>query len=294
VGIKSLRRNANKGLHCIIITGLSGAGKSVALHALEDLEVLCVDNLPLELLPRLVDLYHVSGTPLKEIAVGVDVRVGALLDEFTQSLQELSRRGITYQILFLEADDNVLARRFSETRRRHPLGKTLRGGILEEKRRTRSIRNLADRIIDTSRLNPNNLKDILSRVVRVPSSRPMAVTVTSFGYKYGIPIDADVVLDVRFLPNPNYVTSLKRLTGLHKRVSRYVLSNRVTKKFMTGFEQMLSLTLPLYVKEGKSYLTIAIGCTGGRHRSVALAQSIGKFLSQKKFPTRIVHRDLGK
>ncbi len=278
--------------HCVIITGMSGAGKSVALNALEDLGLLCIDNLPLQLLPKVVDLYHESGVPLRQIAVGVDVRIGALLDEFTKSLQDLSRRGITYQVLFLEASDNVLTRRFSETRRRHPLGKTVHGGIREERRRLKSVRQIADRIIDTSRSNPNELKTVLSRAIRLQKTRTMTITVTSFGYKYGPPIDADIVLDVRFLPNPNYVPSLKKLTGLHHRAARFVLSNRLTKRFLDIVKQMLELTVPQYANEGKSYLTLAIGCTGGRHRSVALAEVIKNYLASKKFPTRVVHRDI--
>lgn len=275
------------------MTGLSGAGRSVALNALEDLGILCVDNLPLQLLPKLVDLYHESGIHLKQIAVGIDVRVGALLDEVTKSLQDLSRRGITYQVLFLEASDDVLMRRFSETRRRHPLGKTLGGGIREERRRTRALRVIADRIIDTSHSNPNELKGVLSRAIRLQQTRSMAITVTSFGYKYGIPMDADIVLDVRFLPNPNYVKSLKNLTGLHRRVAKFVLSQRLTKKFLQSVAGMLDMTVPQYAKEGKSYLTVAIGCTGGRHRSVALAEVLKNHLAMKKFPTRVVHRDIG-
>ena len=275
------------------MTGLSGAGRSVALGALEDLGIFCVDNLPLQLLPKLADLYHESGIHLKQIAVGIDVRIGALLDEITKSLQDLSRRGITYQVLFLEASDDVLIRRFSETRRRHPLGASLAGGIKEERRRTKSIRTISDRIIDTSHTNPNELKGILARAIRLQKSRKMAITVTSFGYKYGIPMDADIVLDVRFLPNPNYVTSLKKLTGLHARVSKFVLSQRLTKKFLDSVKNMLELTVPQYANEGKSYLTVAIGCTGGRHRSVALAEVLRNYLAMKRFPTRVVHRDIG-
>jgi RNase adapter protein RapZ len=279
-------------LHCIIITGMSGAGRSVALNALEDLGIFCVDNLPLQLLPRLVDLYHESGVDLKEIAVGVDVRIGVLLDEVTKSLQDLSRRGITYQVLFLEASDDVLTRRFSETRRRHPLGRTVRGGIREERRRTKSLRAVADRIIDTSHSNPNELKGILMRTIKLEHSRTMAITVTSFGYKYGVPIDADIVLDVRFLPNPNYIASMKKLTGLHQRVSSYVMKQRLTKRFLDAVKSLLDMAVPQYASEGKSYLTVAIGCTGGRHRSVALAEVIKDHLASKKFPTRVVHRDI--
>jgi len=271
---------------------MSGAGRSVALNALEDFGIFCVDNLPLQLLPRLVDLYHESGVDLKQIAVGVDVRVGVLLDEVTKSLQDLSRRGITYQILFLEAKDDVLTRRFSETRRRHPLGRTVRGGIKEERRLTKSLRAVADRIVDTSHTSPVELKGILMRTIKLEHSRTMAVTVTSFGYKYGIPIDADIVLDVRFLPNPNYITSMKHLTGLHARVSSYVLKQKLAKKFLEAVRSLLDLAVPQYANEGKSYLTVAIGCTGGRHRSVALAEVIKAYLASKKFPTRVVHRDV--
>lgn len=266
----------------------------MALNALEDLGLTCIDNLPLQLLPRLVDLFHESGMPLKQIAVGVDVRLGVLLDEFTKSLQDLSRRGISYQILFLEASEDVLTRRFSETRRRHPLGKSVLGGITLEKKRLRVIRQIADNIIDTTQRNPNELKNILSRVIRLRQSRAMAVSVISFGYKYGMPIDADIVLDVRFLPNPNYVRSLKKLTGLDARVSGFVTKNPLTKKFMSVVKNMLDITVPQYKLEGKSYLTVAIGCTGGHHRSVALAEEVKNYLNAQKFPTRVVHRDIDK
>lgn len=265
----------------------------MAVAALEDLGILCVDNLPLQLLPKLVDLYHESGIRIEQIAVGIDVRMGALLDEITRSLQDLSRRGITYQVLYLEASDEVLMRRFSETRRRHPLGKGLVEGIREERRRTRALRLIADRVIDTSKVNPNDLKAVLTRVIRFQKTRKMTITVTSFGYKYGLPIDADIVLDVRFLPNPNYVPSMKRLTGLHQRVSKFVLSQRLTKRFLDSVKSMLDITVPQYANEGKSYLTLAVGCTGGRHRSVALAEVLKNHLAMKKFPTRVIHRDVG-
>lgn len=271
---------------------MSGAGRSVALNALEDMGVPSVDNLPLQLLPRLVDLYHESGVELVRIAVGVDVRMGVLLDEFTKSLQDLSRRGITYQIIFLEASDDVLIRRFSETRRRHPLARSLRGAIREERKRTRPIRELADTIVDTSRVKPNELRNILERSLALRQTRSMAISVTSFGFKFGLPIDADVVFDVRFLPNPNYIPSLKNKTGLDKKVARYVLRNPKTKKYLATVNGLLDLTVPEYAKEGKSYLTVAVGCTGGRHRSVALAEEIRNHLMNKKFPTRIVHRDI--
>jgi len=292
VGIKPKKGSNRQTFRCIIVTGLSGAGKSLALKALEDMGIFCIDNLPLQLLPRLVDLFHETGNPHKEIAVGVDVRMGVLFDEFSKSLQDLSRRGIGYQILYLEASDETMERRFSETRRRHPLGRSVKEGIKEEKKRMRAIREIADRIVDTTHTNPNDLKNILSRAIRLQKTRKMAVTVTSFGYRYGVPMDADIVLDVRFLPNPNYVSSLKNLSGLHRRVDKFVFRQRITKKFMEIVKEMLELAVPQYSREGKSYLTIAVGCTGGRHRSVAIAEHIKNFLLFKKFPTRIVHRDL--
>ena len=273
---------------------MSGAGKSVALRALEDLGIYCVDNLPLQLLPKLVDLFHESGMRVRQIAVGVDVRLGVLLDEFTKSLQDLSRRGIGYQILFLDAKDDVVTRRFSETRRRHPLGRSVESGLRQERKRTRAIREIADHIIDTTNRNPNELKNILSRVIRVKQTRNMAITVSSFGYKFGVPIDADIVLDVRFLPNPNYVRRLKNLNGLHPKVAGFVHKNAVTKKFLNVVKNMLDLTVPHYRVEGKSYLTIAVGCTGGRHRSVAIAETIRHYLNSQRFPTRVFHRDIDK
>jgi UPF0042 nucleotide-binding protein len=261
---------------------MSGAGRSLALNALEDLGILCIDNFPLQLLPKLVDLYQESGIQLRQIAVGVDVRVGALLDEFTKSLQDLSRRGISYQVLFLEASDSILTRRFSETRRRHPLGNTVAGGIREERRRTKQLRTVADLIIDTSSMNPNELKGTLERAIRLQKTRAMTITVMSFGYKYGIPPEADIVLDVRFLPNPNYDPSMKNLTGLKKRVSDFVLKQPLTRRFLDSVKSMLDVTVPQYANEGKSYLTLAIGCTGGRHRSVALAEFFRNYLAMKK------------
>lgn len=281
-------------LHCIIITGLSGAGKSVALRALEDMGVYCVDNLPLELLPRLADLFHDSGMRIRQIVVGVDVRMGILFDEFTKSLQDLSRRGIGYQIIFLEANDEVVTRRFSETRRRHPLGPSVQSGIRKEKWRIRAIRQIADHIIDTSKCSPTELKNILTKVIQVKTTRTMAITVTSFGYKFGIPVDADIVFDMRFLPNPNYIGNFKTKNGLYAPVANFVMKNPNTKKFLTAVKEILDMTIPQYRVEGKSYLTIAIGCTGGKHRSVAVAEAINRMLRKNKFPTRLIHRDIDK
>ena len=283
-------------LHCIIITGLSGAGRSVALNALEDLGLLCVDNLPLQLLPRFVDLYHESGVDLKQIAVGVDVRIGVLLDEVTKSLQDLSRRGITYQVLFLEASDDVLTRRFSETRRRHPLGLSARGGIREERRRTKTLRAIADRIIDTTAFTVHQLRDELRGILSdaTGGEAAMRVLLVSFGYKYGVPTDTDIVLDVRFLPNPFFVEELRALDGTDPAVARYVLDRDETQEFLALTTALLDFSLPLYVREGKRYLTVGLGCTGGRHRSVAIAHELERRLFGHGYPVRVQHRDVSR
>jgi UPF0042 nucleotide-binding protein len=273
---------------------MSGAGKSVVLKALEDLGVFAVDNLPLMLLPQLAELYQESGHRLNQIAIGVDIRSGALLDEFTQSVQSFARRGIKYQILFLDADDPVLLRRFSETRRRHPLGRRVIEGIQEERRRLQDVRAQADKIIDTSQLTPSTLKEALANAIKIQKSRGMTVTLLSFGYKYGPPLDADLMLDVRFLPNPNYIPSLKHQNGTMSRVKKYVLQFPAARKFLRSVENLLKFTLPEYQKEGKSYLTLAVGCTGGHHRSVVIAEEIGHALQREGTPTRIYHRDIAR
>lgn len=273
---------------------MSGAGKSLVLKALEDLGVFTVDNLPLVLLPRLSELYEESGHHLSQIAVGVDIRSGALLDEFTESVRTLARRGIGYQILFLDADDAILLRRFSETRRRHPLGRRLIEGIREERRRLREVRAQADKIIDTSQLSPSALKGSLANTIKIHKARGMRVTIVSFGYKYGPPLDADLMLDVRFLPNPNYVPRLTPLNGTFPAVRNYVLKFAVARKFLRAAHNLFELTLPEYQKEGKSYLTLAVGCTGGHHRSVVIAEALGRLLSKAGLSTQVVHRDISR
>ena len=289
---KSKLDRVSRPTECIIVTGISGAGKSVVLKALEDRGVFAVDNLPLVLLPRLAELYQESGQRLNQIAVGVDVRSGAFLDEFTHSVRSLMRRGIKYQILFLDADDSVLLHRFSETRRRHPLGKSVIEGLREERRRLQGVRAQADQIIDTSQLSATELKESMMSAIKISKPRRMTVTVLSFGYKYGPPMDADLMLDVRFLPNPNYVPALKKLNGTMNRVKKYVLRFPAARRFLRSVENLLNLTLPEYHKEGKSYLTLAVGCTGGHHRSVAIAEEIGRALQHKGYPVRIYHRDI--
>jgi len=278
-------------LNCVVVTGLSGAGKSLALHALEDLGYFCVDNFPLELLPSLLAHYRHAGQRLTRIAVGVDVRTGT--GDFRDALASLKRQGVSPRVLFLDADNNTLLRRFSETRRRHPLGGSVISGIQRERRHLNEVKSLADKILDTSQLTPNEMKVLVARTLGLKHARRLAVIVTSFGYKYGLPMDADLVWDVRFLPNPNYVPALRGFSGKKPSVSKFVLRNPHAKKFVAFLKDIMDFLLEQYNHEGKSYLTVAIGCTGGRHRSVAIAEALGDYIRRgKKSEVRVLHRDI--
>lgn len=273
-----------------MVTGLSGAGKSLALHALEDLGYFCVDNFPLQLLPTLIDFYRHTSQRLSRIAAGVDVRTGT--KGFQEALAMLRKRGVSLRVVFLDCDNDTLLRRFSETRRRHPLSGAVQAGIRAERRRMKDVKALADKVIDTSRLTPPEMKEVMGRTLNLRHPRGMAVVVMSFGYKYGLPLDADLVWDVRFLPNPNYVRHLRPLTGRTLAVSRYVLQNPVARRFMQSLTEMLEFLLNQFAQEGKSYLTVAIGCTGGRHRSVAIAEALADFIRRRrKNDVRVLHRD---
>ncbi len=278
---------------CVVVTGLSGAGKSVTLHALEDLGYFCVDNLPLKLLPSLIQLYQQWGQRLRRIAVGVDVRTSLPEKEFSRSLENLRKEGFRFRVLFLDADTQTLMRRFSETRRRHPLGGSVLNGIRRERRLFHDAKGQADKIIDTSHLAPGELREIMASALGLCNPQGTAIVVMSFGYKYGVPLDADVVWDVRFLPNPNYVPQLRLLTGKNAGVSRYVLDNKKARQFVSQLESMMGLMLDSFSREGRSYLTVAIGCTGGRHRSVAVAECLAKFVkSRRRFVVHTRHRDI--
>ncbi len=276
-----------------MVTGLSGAGKTVTLRALEDLGYFCVDNLPLKLLPSLIDLYRQWGQRLTRIAVGVDVRTALPAREFSQSLKTLRKGGFPLRVLFLDCDNTTLLRRFSETRRRHPVGGSVTDGIRRERRILGEIKNLADNLIDTSRLTPTEVKEVVVHTLGLRHPQGMAVKVLSFGYKYGIPVEADLVWDVRFLPNPNYVPRLRHQTGREPAVARYVLNNVVAQRFMGYLRQMLLFLLEQFGQEGKSYLTVAVGCTGGHHRSVAIAEALAQFIRrQGGADVRVQHRDI--
>ncbi|HWD09909.1 MAG TPA: RNase adapter RapZ [Actinomycetota bacterium] len=280
-----------------IITGLSGAGRSEAAKNFEDLGYFVVDNLPPALIERLASLVAGPGAKVKDIALVVDVRGGEFFPELEKALSELRDRGIPYRILFLEASDQTIVRRFEATRRRHPLAPAERviDGIKEERALMAGLREQADLVIDTTEVNVHGLRDKIRSFFVDTSRRPgMAVNVISFGYKHGIPLDADLVFDVRFLPNPHWIEELRPLTGLNRRVRGYVLSQEAAKGFLARIRDLLDFLVPGYVSEGRHYLTIAVGCTGGHHRSVVIADEIARFLQEKGYPSTVVHRDVEK
>jgi UPF0042 nucleotide-binding protein len=276
-----------------IISGISGAGKSQALKIFEDFGFFCVDNLPVGLSESFSDLLMKSPEH-KNVALGMDIRGGEFLRGFADSIKGLRRRGWDCRIIFLDAADNVVVRRFSETRHRHPLGKNVLAAVREERQDLVEIKAMADKIIDTSSLTLGELKEKISRAMARTRSQDMSLSIVSFGYKYGLPLDADLVMDVRFMPNPNYRPKLKNKTGLHAEVQSYVRRQPFAKEFLNQFVRLVKGLIPRYIKEGKSYLTIAIGCTGGRHRSVYVSHSIVKTLEKAGYHVNEFHRDIGK
>lgn len=283
-------------LELVIVTGLSGAGKTEAVRSLEDLGFFCVDNLPPSLVPKFTELLAQSEPPVKKIALVMDIRGGHFFDTFFESLKYLDGEGFDYEILFLEASDEALVRRFKETRRRHPLSQEGRilEGIIAERQRLRDIRGRAGKIIDTSELTPQQLKEQVRDLFGQGKSRSMVITVMSFGFKYGLPLDADTVIDVRFLPNPHYDQELRPMTGEDPPVEDYVMRSPETASFLLKLSDMLLFLLPYYVREGKSHLVVAIGCTGGKHRSVAIARYIGSVFKNEGYRVSVKHRDIEK
>jgi UPF0042 nucleotide-binding protein len=281
----------------IVLTGLSGSGKSQAIRALEDLGYFCVDNLPITLIPTLAELTLRAGTEISKAAVVVDVREGALLDKFPRIYKQLCQmRNLHPKLIFLEASDAALVRRFSETRRPHPLApdRSVPEGISDERARLRPIRRLADQILDTSAMTVHDLREAFLGVSRDGSPQAgLVVTVLSFGFKHGIPVDSDLLFDVRFLPNPHFVPGLRQHTGRDAEVVRFMNRSEATAEFLDRTTHLLEFLIPQYVNEGKSYLTIGIGCTGGRHRSVAMAEALRKRLGGlDDVRVRVKHRDI--
>ncbi|OIQ58751.1 glmZ(sRNA)-inactivating NTPase [Moorella thermoacetica] len=280
----------------VIVTGLSGAGKTQAVRCLEDLGFFCVDNLPPSLIPGLVDLLGhpgKEGEGITKVALVMDIRGGEFFSGLDAALNYLDGLGIPYEILYLEAADEILVRRYKETRRRHPLssGGQILEGIIEERRRLEELRGRASKIIDTSELTPRQLKEQVSELFG-SSQRQLIISIISFGYKYGIPLDADLVMDVRFLPNPYYIPALRPFTGHDRCVEEFVMASPVTRQFIEQFAALLRFLIPHYLREGKSHLVIAIGCTGGQHRSVTLANKLGELLQGENYSVTVKHRDV--
>lgn len=279
----------------VIITGLSGAGKSETMHCFEDLGYFCVDNLPPILIPKFAELCAQSDGRINRIALVVDIRGGSFFDDIFDALEILEQNGFSYEILYLEAKEEVLIRRYKETRRLHPMsaGGSILEGIRAESKRLEEIRGKATRIIDTSDISVRNHHELINQYyVEVPEQEKMLITVVSFGFKNGIPLDADLVFDVRFLPNPHYVDSLRALNGNQTEVLNYVLKWPITLRFLAKLYDFVDFLGPHYVKEGKANLIIGIGCTGGQHRSVAVANKLGDYLRTKGYRVAVYHRDI--
>ena len=275
-----------------IITGMSGAGKSQALKIFGDFGFYCVDNLPLALFQNFIE-YITSSTDHEQIALGMDMREGDRLKDLPLLVKAIKNQEFDIKVVFLDASDECLIRRFSETKHRHPIHKKLAAAILHEREALRGIRTMADKIIDTSDLKLGELKEKLSMLLGSKRTDDMQISVVSFGFKHGILKDCDIVMDVRFLPNPYYVPALKNKTGLDKPVQEYISSFKETQEFATKFTSLVKYLIPKYIKEGKSYLTIAMGCTGGRHRSVFMAHELAKRLNEAGLKASEFHRDIG-
>jgi len=282
-------------LSFVIITGLSGAGKSYAIKSFEDMGFFCVDNLPTTLIPTFADLIARSGQTIRRVALGVDVREGEYLPHLLDAIRELRTRSHAVEVLFLEAGEEALVRRYHETRRRHPLaadGNVLEG-IRAERKAMSNLREIADRIVDTSVLTVHQLKERLVELYGAPKARVgLATSLVSFGFKHGVPFDADLVFDVRFLPNPHFVPALRARDGRDPHVREFIMKDAESQALLEHLKEFLKFLLPRYEREGKAYLTVAVGCTGGRHRSVTLAEELRPFLDALGYAPSVVHRDL--
>ncbi|MGQ0843944.1 MAG: RNase adapter RapZ [Sporichthyaceae bacterium] len=286
----------NGAMSLTIVTGMSGAGRSTAANALEDLGWFVVDNLPPALLPRLVELGVRTKGSVPTIAAVVDVRGGAFFDTLRDALVELEARAVQLNVVFLEASDEVLVRRFENVRRPHPLQEDGRitDGIAAERALLLDLRGRADHVIDTSDMNVHQLRERIVESFRGGLEETLSINVVSFGYKYGLPVDADLVVDCRFLPNPHWVPELRPRTGRDPEVSSYVLSRPGAQEFLKGYLELLGPVFEGYRREGKRYVTLAVGCTGGKHRSVAMAEELGARLTAERSAARVVHRDVGR
>ena len=282
----------------VIVTGMSGAGRNTAMKMMEDIGFYCIDNLPIQLLDKLVELSSSFHSDITDVAVGIDARNAEDLSDVPRTLELLKQKNIEYKILYLDADDDVLVKRYKETRRNHPLaaGERIEAGIQLEKTKLTCIKAQADYIIDTSRLLTRELKEEINKIfVEDENYQNLFVTILSFGFKYGIPSDSDIVMDVRFLPNPYYDLNLRPKTGNDKEIQEFVMKHKESQEFIDKLEDMITFLIPNYIAEGKNQLVISIGCTGGKHRSVALANELYKRLdTQTGFGLKIEHRDITK
>jgi len=284
-----------KHMNIVIITGLSGSGKSVAIRALEDDGYFCVDNMPVLLLPKFLELRSQGVSEIQKLAFGMDLRQKEFVKNYQDIFDVLRKEGYRFIVIFLECSEEVLLKRYSETRRQHPIaeGTDLLDRIRSEKEQLKGLKETADHVVDTSRLTVHQLKDaIVQHALQGLKTDRMRITVLSFGFKYGVPLEADLMMDVRFIPNPYFLPELKKLDGTDERVEQFVVKWKETQVFMEKFLGMLDYLIPLYEREGKSYLTIAVGCTGGRHRSVTIAQKIFDALKGKKPRLSLKHRDM--
>ena len=283
----------------VIVSGMSGAGKSTALKMLEDMGYFCADNLPIQLIPKFAELLQVPGTGKNQVALGVDIRSGQSFGELEKVLEDLDKEGFNYEVLFLESSDDVLVKRYKETRRFHPLSgsnERIDSGIQMERKEIGFLKKKADYLLDTSHMLTRELKKELNKIfVEDKEYKNLYVTVLSFGFKYGIPNDADLVFDVRFLPNPYYVEGLRPLSGNDREVRDFVMRNDKAEEFLKKLVDMIEFLIPNYISEGKTQLVIGIGCTGGKHRSVTLANELYEALQHSDhYGSRIEHRDIGK
>ncbi|MBA4700773.1 MAG: RNase adapter RapZ [Ruminococcus sp.] len=282
----------------VIVTGMSGAGKSTALKMLEDKGYFCVDNLPIPLMTKFAEMFSAPDTEVDKVALGIDIRGGQAFKGLEEKLRQIDGMGIQYKILFLDAGDDVLVKRYKETRRQHPLGGSGRVdvGIAKEREKIAFLKMRATYILDTSKMLTRELRQTLEKIfMEGKNFKNLYITVMSFGFKYGIPQDADLVFDVRFLPNPYYIEELRPKTGNDPQVRDYVMDNDKAREFLDKLTEMMDFLIPNYILEGKNQLVVAVGCTGGRHRSVTLSNALYQFLESKEnYGVRIEHRDIGK
>lgn len=285
-----------RNLRVVIVTGMSGSGKTTSLRALEDVGFFCVDNLPVVLLPKFLEIQSVEAKDVSKVALVMDLREKSFLDTYPDVFKQLNEKGHKIEILFLDAGDDALLHRFSETRRTHPLSRqgSIMEGISNEREKLSPLKQMADKIIDTTSLNVHQLKDSVQRFFVESNFRKMVIHVISFGYRYGVPMDADMVLDVRFLPNPHFVEALKSYNGHHAQVRDYVLGAEESRIFIDKLFGLMALLIPLYEKEGKVRFNIALGCTGGKHRSVVMSNELVNHFSKQDYLVSVSHRDINK